>query len=139
MDPAGQLMTLPKPGTFAVREGVTYEVASASADAVTLHVPDDPGPLSGQLDGGIRRDGDRWARVAKSSLERYFTRHVVVTWQGEELGLGRTDGTRAEVHGSSPSVAARLGLEGDQYNGLHATVPVEELSVVDVTEKEIDV
>jgi hypothetical protein len=132
-------MTLPDRGTFAVRGGVTYEVASAAADAVTLRVPGDPGPLADQLEGGIRRDGDRWARVRKSSLERYFTRHVTVLWQGEEFGLGRTTGDQAEIHGSSPAVADRLGLEGDQYNGFRATVPVAELSVVDVREKEIDV
>ncbi|QSR33076.1 hypothetical protein CFI00_21730 [Nocardioides sp. S5] len=132
-------MALPDRGTFAVRGGVTYEVASAAADAVTLRVPGDPGPLPDQLEGGVRRDGDRWARVRKSSLERYFTRHVTVLWQGEEFGLGRTTGDRAEIHGSSPTVADRLGLEGDQYNGFRATVPVEELTVVDVREKEIDV
>jgi hypothetical protein len=132
-------MTLPDRGTFAVRGGVTYEVASAAADAVTLRVPGDPGPLADQLEGGIRRDGDRWARVRKSSLERYFTRHVTVLWQGEEFGLGRTIGDRAEIHGSSPAVADRLGLEGDQYNGFRAKVPVTELTVVDVREREIDV
>lgn len=132
-------MTLPDRGTFAVRGGVTYEVASAAADAVTLRVPGDPGPLADQLEGGIRRDGDRWAKVRKSSLERYFTRHVTVLWHGEEFGLGRVDGDTAEIHGSSPAVADRLGLEGDQYNGFRATVPVEELSVVDVREKEIHV
>lgn len=132
-------MALPQHGTFAVRDGVTYEVASASAEAVTLRVPGDPGPLGDQLDGGIRRDGDRWARVRKSSLDRYFTRHVTVAWQGEEFLLGRVSGDTAEIHGDSPPVAARLGLEGDQYNGFRATVPVEELTVVDACEKEIDV
>jgi hypothetical protein len=64
---------------------------------------------------------------------------VTVTWQGEEFGLAKVSGNKAEILGGSPPVAARLGLEGDQYNGFHATVPVEELSVVDVTEREIDV
>jgi hypothetical protein len=105
-------MALPEHGTLAVRDGVTYEVASTAADAVTLRVPGDPGPLPDELEGGIRRDGDRWGRVV---------------------------GDTAEIHGSSPAVADRLGLEGDQYNGFRATVPVEELSVVDVREKEIDV
>jgi hypothetical protein len=132
-------MALPEHGTFAVRDGVTYEVASTAADAVTLRVPGDPGPLADELEGGIRRDGDRWARVRTSSLERYFSRQVTVEWHGEQFGLGRVLGDTAEIHGSSPAVADRLGLEGDQYNGFRATVPVEELSVVDVREKEIDV
>jgi hypothetical protein len=36
-------------------------------------------------------------------------------------------------------VAERLGLEGDQYNGFRGQVPVAELTVVDVREREIDV
>jgi hypothetical protein len=132
-------MTLPDHGTLAVWGGATYEVASAAADAVTLRVPRDSGPLPDHLEGGTRRDGERWARVPKAGLERYFSRHVTVQWQGEEFGLGRVDGDTAEIHGSSPIVADRLGLEGDQYNGFRATVPVEELSVVDVREREIDV
>lgn len=43
----------------------------------------------------------------------------------------------AEILGDSPEVAARLGLEGDPYDGFHATVPVDELTVVDVREHEI--
>lgn len=132
-------MTLPQRGTFAVRDGVTYEVASVSAGAVTLRVPGDPGPLGDQLDGGVRRDGDRWAKVRKTSLDRYFTRHVTVAWRGEEFGLVALAGDRAEILGGSPSVAARLGLDGDQYNGFSATVPADELTVVDVREREIDV
>lgn len=77
--------------------------------------------------------------MPKSSLERYFDVHVTVEWQGEHFGLGRVMGDTAEIHGGSPSVAARLGLEGDQYNGFRATVAANELSVVEVREKEIDV
>lgn len=44
----------------------------------------------------------------------------------------------AEIHHGSPTVARRLELEGDQYNGFRATVPVEELTVVDVRERDID-
>lgn len=132
-------MTLPERGTFVVRDAVTYEVASASADTVTVRLPVDSGPLPGELDGGTRPDGDRWARVEKSSLERYFARRVTVLWRAEEFDLGRIAGDTAEIHGDSPTVAAKLGLEGDQYNGFRATVPVAELTVVDVREEEIDV
>ncbi|UFN42705.1 hypothetical protein [Nocardioides okcheonensis] len=132
-------MALPEPGTFAVHGGTTYPVASAAAETVTLRVPRDAGPLPGQVEGGTRRDGDLWAKVRKVDLERYFSRRVTVQWQGEEVGLGRVDGDAAEIHASSPVVADRLGLEGDQYNGFRATVPVDELSVVDVREEEIDV
>jgi hypothetical protein len=61
-----------------------------------------------------------------------------VWWQGEELGLGRVVGDEAEILGGSPAVARRLGLEGDQYNGFRGTVPVAELTVVDVREREVD-
>lgn len=132
-------MTLPEHGSFAVWGGVTYQVASAGGDTVTLRVPRDTGPIPDHVEGGLRRDGDSWAKVLTSQLERYFTRHVTVRWQGEEFGLGRVIGDTAEIHGSSPTVADRLGLEGDQYNGFRATVPVGELSVVDVREKEIHV
>ncbi len=132
-------MTVPEHGTFAVWAGTTYQVASVAADTVVLRVPRDSGPLPDHLEGGVRRDGDRWVRVLKSSLERYFSRRVTVQWQGEEFGLGRASGETAEILGGSPPLAARLGLEGDQYNGFHATVPVGELTVLDVREKEIDV
>lgn len=132
-------MTLPDRGTFAVWGGATYEVASAATDAVMLRVPRNSGPLPDHIEGGPRRDGERWARVPKADLERYFTRHVTVQWQGEEFGLGRIGGDTAEIHGDSPTVADRLGLDGDQHNGFRATVPVGELSVVGVREKEIDV
>ncbi|CAM3507503.1 hypothetical protein [Nocardioides zeicaulis] len=132
-------MGLPEPGTYAVWHGVAYPVASVATDAVTLRVPREAGPLPGELEGGTRRDGDRWSRVPKASLERYYKVVVTVAWQGEDFGLASVSGDEAEILGSSPTVAARLGLDGDQYNGFHATVPVEELGVVDVQEREIDV
>jgi hypothetical protein len=132
-------MVLPEHGTFAVCGGTTYQVASASASTVTLRVPGGSGPLPAHVEAGVRQDGDRWVTVVKSGLERYFNRRVRVQWKGEEFELGRVDSDIAEIHGDSPAVADRLGLEGDQYNGFHATVPVGELTVVDVREKEIDV
>jgi hypothetical protein len=126
-------MTLPTPGLHAVCDTVTHEVAGTGADWLMLRVPE------GVLGEGQDRQGRRWVKVSKTRVERYFDVSVTVAWQGEEFGLGRVVGDTAEIHGSSPAVADRLGLEGDQYNGFRATVPVEELSVVDVREKEIDV
>ena len=77
--------------------------------------------------------------MPKAALQRYFKVVVTVAWQGEEFGLITLSDDTAEILGGSPPVAARLGLEGDQYNGFRATVPVEELTVVDVREREIDV
>ncbi|MBD3923668.1 hypothetical protein IEZ26_03470 [Nocardioides cavernae] len=132
-------MSLPERGTFAVVDSTTYEVTAAARDAVTLRVPREAGPLPPHLESGVRRDGDAWARVSKADLSRYFTVQVTVAWQGEEFGLGRVVGDEAEILGSSPVVAERLGLEGDQYNGFRGKVPVAELTVVDVREREIDV
>ncbi|MFC7359956.1 hypothetical protein [Nocardioides astragali] len=132
-------MSLPQRGTFAVVGSTTYEVTTVAHDAVTLRVPRDAGRLPSHLESGVRRDGDSWAKVRKSDLERYFAVSVTVEWQGERFDLGRVTGDRAEIHSDSPPVADRLGLEGDQYNGFRATVPVAELTVVDVREKEIHV
>lgn len=132
-------MTLPTPGLHAVCDAVTYEVAGTGADWLMLRVPEGAPAEPPHLGAGEDRQGRRWVKIAKARLERYFDVSVTVAWQGEEFGLGRVDGGTAEIHGSSPTVADRLGLEGDQYNGFRATVPVEELSVVDVREREIDV
>ena len=132
-------MALPERGTFATCGSRTYRVTTAGADWVMLQVPGDAGHVPGSLESGVRADGDRWAKVAKSALERYFVVRVSVEWQGEEFELGRVQGDRAEILGGSSTVAERLGLEGDQYNGFSAKVPTGELSVVDVREKEIDV
>lgn len=132
-------MALPTPGLHAVCDAVTYEVAGTGADWLMLRVPEGVRVEPPHLGEGEDRQGRRWVKVAKALIERYYDVSVTVAWQGEELGLGRVDGDTAEIHGSSPAVADRLGLEGDQYNGFRATVPVEELTVVDVREKEIDV
>lgn len=132
-------MTLPTPGLHAVCDAVTHEVAGTGADWLMLRVPEGVRVAPPHLGEGEDRQGRRWVKVSKTRVERYFDVSVTVAWQGEEFGLGRVVGDTAEIHGSSPAVADRLGLEGDQYNGFRATVPVAELSVVDVREKEIDV
>jgi hypothetical protein len=132
-------MALPTPGLHAVCDAVTYEVAGTGADWLMLRVPEGVRVEPPHLGEGEDRQGRRWVKVSKALIERYYDVSVTVSWQGEQLGLGRVDGDTAEIHGSSPAVADRLGLEGDQYNGFRATVPVEELTVVDVREKEIDV
>lgn len=132
-------MSLPEAGTFAVRAATTYKVTAAGEDWVALRVPGDAAIVPAHIENGERRDGSRWVKVRKADLERYFTVHVTVEWHGEQLGLGRVAGDTAEIHGSSPDVAARLGLEGDQYNGFRGKVPVTELTVVDVRETEIEV
>lgn len=132
-------MPLPQCGTFAVVDSTTYEVTSAGDDAVTLRVPRGVERPPAHLESGVRRDGDGWVTVSKADLERYFTVRATVEWRGERFDLGRVTGGEAEIHGDSPAVADRLGLEGDQYNGFRASVPAEELSVVDVREREIDV
>jgi len=129
---------LPGRGLFAVHEGVTLAVASAGSDEVLLVVPDGATALPTHHGEGTTRAGARWIRVRKALLERYYSVHVVVRWQGEEFGLGRVVGDEAEILGGSPAVARRLGLEGDQHNGFCGTVPVAELTVVDVREREID-
>ncbi|NYE36591.1 hypothetical protein F4692_001724 [Nocardioides cavernae] len=132
-------MPLPTPGLFAECDTVTYEVAGTAADWLMLLVPRGTSVEPPHLGEGEDRQGRRWVKVAKARVARYFRVEVTVAWQGERLELGRLAGDTAEVHASSPPVAARLGLEGDQYNGFRAMVPVDELTVVDVREKEIDV
>ena len=132
-------MVLPTPGLFAVCESTTYEVAATAADWLNLRLPDAGSHVPAHVAEGEDRQGRRWVKVPKANIERYFEVAVRVEWQGEQLGLGRVAGDTAEIHASSPDVAARLGLEGDQYNGFRAKVPVTELTVVDVREREIDV
>jgi hypothetical protein len=132
-------MGLPTPGTFAVCGSTTYPVAATGADWLNLRLPDDGGHVPPHIGRGQDRQGRTWVKVPKSALERYYKVVVTVSWQGEEFGLVSLSGDRAEILGGSPAVAARLGLEGDQYNGFSAKVPVAELTVVDVREREIDV
>lgn len=132
-------MALPTPGTFAVCESTTYPVAASGPDWLNLRLPGRDAHVPAHLAEGEDREGRAWVKVPKTSIERYFKVVVTVAWQGEDFGLTKVSGDEAEILGGSPTVAARLGLEGDQYNGFHATVPVEELSVVDVQEREIDV
>ncbi|MCY7402535.1 MAG: hypothetical protein LH477_16550 [Nocardioides sp.] len=132
-------MALMTPGLFAVCESTTYEVAGTGTDWLMLRVPGKGNPVPAHIGEGEDRQGRRWVKVPKSSLERYFDVAVSVEWRGEQFGLGRLEGDRAEIHSDSPAVADRLGLHGDQYNGFRATVPADELTVVDVREKEIDV
>ena len=132
-------MTLPMPGLFAVCESTTFEVAGTGADWLMLRLPEDGSAVPRHVGEGEDRQGRRWVKVLKADLERYFDVSVTVEWQGEHFRLVRVDGDRAEILGDSPVVADRLGLEGDQYNGFSATVAADELSVVDVREKEIGV
>jgi hypothetical protein len=129
-------MTLPTPGAFAVCGSTTYEVSAVGESWVWLFV--EPGaPVPAHLDAGADGTGRAWVKVPWSALERYFRVVVTVAWQGEQFGLDRVMSDLAEILGDSPEVAARLGLEGDPYDGFHATVPVDELTVVDVREHEI--
>lgn len=131
-------MTLPLPGLFAVHDSTTYQVVAVGDDWLNLLVA--PGTsLPSSIGQGEDRRGRTWVKVPKAVLERYFRVVVTVDWRGEEFGLNRVSGDEAQILGGSPSVADRLGLGGDQYNGFHATVPVQELAVVDVQEREIDV
>lgn len=132
-------MVLPTPGLFAVCESTTYEVAGTGADWLMLRLPVEGDHVPAHIDEGEDRQGRRLVKVPKSSLERYFDVAVAVEWRGEQVGLGRVEGDQAEIHSDSPAVAERLGLRGDQYNGFRATVPAEELTVVDIREKEIHV
>jgi hypothetical protein len=132
-------MVLPTPGLFAVCESTTYKVAATAADWLNLRLPDASSHVPAHIAEGEDRQGRLWVKVPKTNIERYFEVAVTVEWQGEQLGLGRVTGDRAEIHSDSPAVADRLGLEGDQYNGFRAKVPVTELTVVDVREREIDV
>ena len=132
-------MALPMPGLFAVCRSTTYEVASSAADTLNLFVTADEDHVPPHVAEGEDRRGRRWVKVSKADLERYFSVRVIVEWRGEQLDLGRVVDDTAEVHASSPAVAARLGLEGDQYNGFRGKVPVTELTVVEVREEEIDV
>jgi hypothetical protein len=132
-------MTLPSPGLFAVCGSTTYEVVGTGADWLMLRVPDDGSPVPDHIGEGEDRQGRRWVKVPKAIIERYFDVAVDVEWQGERFRLARVEGDQAEILGDSPTVADRLGLEGDQYNGFSAKVPADELSVVDVREKEIHV
>lgn len=131
-------MAIPTPGLFAVCESTTYPVAAVGDEWLNLVVrPDEP--LPAHIGRGEDRQGRTWIKVPKAALERYFRVIVTVAWHGEEFGLTRLTPDGAEILGGSPPVARRLGLEGDQYNGFRATVPVDELTVVDVREREIDV
>ena len=130
-------MPLPTPGLFAVWGSTTYPVVASGADWLNLRLPDGATSVPDHLGRGEDRQGRAWVKVPKVALERYFKVVVTVAWQGEEFGLTKLSDDTAEILGGSPPVAARLGLEGDQYNGFHATVPVEELTVVDVREREI--
>lgn len=135
----GDPMGLPTPGLFAVCESITYEVAGTAADWLMLRLPEAATHVPQHIGEGEDRQGRPWVKVPKARIERYFDVSVTVEWQGERFGLGRVEGDRAEIHGDSPVVADRLGLEGDQYNGFRTTVPAHELHVVDVREKEIHV
>jgi hypothetical protein len=131
-------MSLPTPGLFAVCGSTTYEVAGTAADWLMLRT-DGGVPVPDHVGEGEDRQGRPWVKVPKAAITRYFDVTVTVAWQGEQLRLGRVVGDVAEVQGDDPRVADRLGLDGDQYNGFRADVPADELTVVDVREKEIHV
>lgn len=134
--PMSPYMSLPTPGLFAVSGSTTYRVLATGQDWLNLQVDADS-PRPPHRAEGEDRQGRRWLKVSKSDIQRYYDVAVTVEWRGESFLLGRLEGDRAEIHGTSPVVADRLGMSGDQYNGFRMPVPVEELTVLDVRETDI--
>jgi hypothetical protein len=78
-----------------------------------------------------------WVRLPESALTRLCSVTVRVEWRGEVFGLGKVLGEEALLYGGTPARAAELGLEGDQYMGYSVTVPLSQVTLVEVEEREI--
>lgn len=90
-----------------------------------------------EIEHGENRSGP-WVKLPKGAVERRVKVIVEGRWKGEPVGVAGpvVDGTVLLHYDRDPARAAALGMEGDQYNLWQIRVPVDEVDVTDVVEKE---
>lgn len=84
---------------------------------------------------GFQTYGNRELKtVAAKELDAWYRETCTATWRGQPFNIIRIDGGKAEAGyaGGEYVWAAQNGLEGDQHNGYHATLDVDELADVQV-------
>lgn len=84
---------------------------------------------------GFQTYGNRELKtVAVTELDAWYRETCTATWRGQPFNVVKIDNGKAEAGyaGGEYVWAAQNGLEGDQYNGYHATLDVGELADVQV-------
>jgi hypothetical protein len=90
-----------------------------------------------ELEHGDNQHGP-WVKLPKDVIERRVKIVVTGRWRGEEVGVsGPVTGDTVLLHyDGDPARARELGMAGDQRDGWRIRVPVDEVEVTDVTERE---
>lgn len=80
----------------------------------------------------------RWVKLPLDAVDRRFRRTVHATWRGEPVTVvgPLIDGTVLLHYRRSPERAAELGMAGDRQSGWQLRVPLDEVDVVSVSERE---
>jgi hypothetical protein len=121
-------------GQFAVVGGreFPYIVQShpphQAADAILLLL--DPQEVALFAPEKVTQSGGRYSvRVPVRDVARFFSRGHTARWYGEEVGVVVVDDQHVRVvYDRDPRLAELMGLEGNQYDGFTAVVPVSELT-----------
>ena len=124
-------------GYYVEYGGTTHAVLFAGETWVAVAAR--PDELPDAIEHGSNSRGD-WAKLPVESLTRRFRRTVEATWQGEPVTVvgPLVDGTVLVHYRRSPERAAELGLEGDRQQGWQRRVPLDQVDVLDVSEKDYD-
>lgn len=136
--------TLPPAGHVAVYGGEEYATApTAERDGLYLFPRPEQVPLlSGRADV-VRRSPPGAARpfvvVPLGAVERLLTRTIRAVWFGLDVGVLPQDATTAVIHHDrDPGLARAMGMQGSQHEGFQLTVPVAELTEIQVLESPYD-
>jgi hypothetical protein len=127
-------------GYYVEYRGTTYPVLFAGEAWVAVTAAaSDRGRFPDAIEHGSNSRGD-WAKLPVASLTRRFRRTVEARWEGEPVTVvgPLVDGTVLVHYRRSPERAAELGLEGDRQQGWQRRVPLDQVDVVDVSEKDYD-
>jgi len=120
--------------------GARYPELFYGADWVALAATAaqrEAGLFPDELEHGDNQHGP-WVKLPKAAIERRVKIVVTGRWRGEEVGVSGPvmDGTVLLHYDRDPEKARELGMQGDQHDGWRIRVPVAEVEITDVTERD---
>ncbi|HEX6150578.1 hypothetical protein [Nocardioides sp.] len=125
-------------GYYLVYRGTTHPVLFSGEGWLAVAATEDQREqFPDAVEHGVNSRGS-WVKLPVDAVERRFRRTVEATWRDEPVTVVGPvlDGTVLLHYRRSPERAAELGMAGDRQSGWQLRVPLDEVDVVNVSDRD---